>query len=113
MNSLADALAGIHTPLDRLQHALAQDLSLGKSKLEMDFREAYPVLEQHLMQGMRKRLAMERFNAAYSHKLNQPQFRKLLNAERERRKESGDVVVCSCCGRPVQESATADQGESE
>ncbi|MDZ5767288.1 hypothetical protein U4I38_22765, partial [Stenotrophomonas maltophilia] len=68
MNSLADVLAGIHTPLDRLQHALAQDLSLGKSKLEVDFRQAYPVLEQHLMQRTRKRLAMERFNAAYDHR---------------------------------------------
>ncbi|MEI2260014.1 hypothetical protein OHC51_03345 [Stenotrophomonas indicatrix] len=113
MSSLTDALAGIHTPLDRLQHALAKDLSLGKSKLEMDFRQAYPVLEQHLMQRMRKRVAMECFNAAYSYELSLAQFRKLLNAERERRQEAGEVVVCSGCGRPVQEPAAADQGESE
>ncbi|HGM5526229.1 hypothetical protein [Stenotrophomonas maltophilia] len=113
MSSLTDTLAGIRTPLDRLQHALAQDLSLGKSKLEMDFRQAYPVLEQHLMQRMRKRLAMERFNAAYSYELSLAQFRKLLNAERERRQEIGEVVACSGCGRPVQEPAAADQGASE
>lgn len=113
MNSLADALAGIHTPLDRLQHALAQDLSLGKSKLEMDFRQAYPVLEQHLMQRTRKRLAMERFNAAYDHQLTLPQFRKLLNAERVRRQETGDIVVCSGCGQPVVGSPAAEQGVSE
>ncbi|MGB5786940.1 MULTISPECIES: hypothetical protein [Stenotrophomonas] len=113
MNNLSDALAGTHTPLDRLQRALAQDLSLGKSKLEMDFREAYPVLEQHLIQRMRKRLAMERFNAAYGYKLNQAQFRKLLNAERERRKEAGDVVVCTGCGRSFHETATTEQGEAE
>ncbi|HEL3840446.1 TPA: hypothetical protein UMY98_000313 [Stenotrophomonas maltophilia] len=113
MISLSDALAGIHTPLDRLQHALSQDLSVGKSKLEMDFREAYPVLEQHLIQRMRKRLVMERFNAAYSYKLNQAQFRKLLNAERERRNETGDVVVCTGCGRPVHETVATGQGEAE
>lgn len=113
MNSITDALAGIHTPLDRLQHALAQDLSLGKNKLEMDFRQAYPLLEQHLMQRLRKRVAMERFNAAYRYELNLAQFRKLLNAERERRKEAGDVVACSGCGRPVQAPAAADEGESE
>lgn len=113
MNALADTPTGINSPLDRLQRALAQDLNLGKSKLEMDFREAYPVLEQHLIQRMRKRLVMERFNAAYSYKLTQVQFRKLLNAERERRKETGDVVVCSGCGRSVHEPAAVDQGESE
>lgn len=80
MNTLTDTFAGVHSPLDRLTRALAQDLNLGKSKLETDFREAYPVLEQHLIQRMRKRAAMERFNAAYSHKLNQAQFRKLLSA---------------------------------
>ncbi|MDA5337282.1 hypothetical protein LRM36_02510 [Stenotrophomonas maltophilia] len=113
MNSLADALAGIHTPLDRLQHALAQDLSLGKSKLETDFRQAYPVLEQYLTQRMRKRLAMERFNAAYDHQVTLPQFRKLLSAERVRRQETGDIVVCSGCGQPVLSSPAAEQGESE
>nr|WP_180166544.1 hypothetical protein [Stenotrophomonas sp. SbOxS2]NYT99392.1 hypothetical protein [Stenotrophomonas sp. SbOxS2] len=113
MNSITDALAGIHTPLDRLQHALAQDLSLGKSKLEMDFRQAYPVLEQHLMQRLRKRMAMERFNAAYSYELSLAQFRKLLNAERVRRQETGDIVVCSGCGQPVLGSPAAEQGVSE
>ncbi|WP_295553113.1 hypothetical protein [uncultured Stenotrophomonas sp.] len=113
MNSLAETLAGIHSPLDRLQHALAQDLNLGKSKLETDFREAYPVLEHHLIQRMRKRLVMERFNAAYGYKLNQAQFRKLLNAERERREEAGDVAICTGCGRPFDEQAATDQGEDE
>lgn len=113
MKSHIQALVDTGTPLDRLQRALAQDLSLGKSKLEMDFRQAYPVLEQHLMQRARKRVAMERFNAAYEYELSLPQFRKLLNAERERRKEAGDIVVCLGCGRPMQESAVSDQGDSE
>ncbi|MEN5285914.1 hypothetical protein ABE494_08190 [Stenotrophomonas lactitubi] len=113
MNSPAEALADIHTPLDRLQQALAQDLSQGRGKLEMDFRQAYPTLEAHLRRQTRKRMAMEHFNAAYEYELSLPQFRKLLNAERERRKEAGDVVVCSSCGRPIQESVAADQGDSE
>jgi hypothetical protein len=113
MSALIDTLAGIQSPLDRLQHALAQDLNLGKSKLEMDFREAYPVLEQHLVQRMRKRLVMERFNAAYSHQLTQAQFRKLLNAERERREETGNVAICTGCGRSFHEQAQAEQGETE
>jgi len=93
--------------------ALAQALKGGKSKVELDFRDAYPVLECYLGQKIRKRAVMERFNAAYKHELSLPQFRKLLNAERKRRQEGGDVVVCPGCGRPVQELAAADQGESE
>ena len=113
MSVLTDSLAGINTPLERLQLGLAQATSLGKSKLEMDFREAYPVLEQYLMQRIRKRMAMDRFNAAYEHALSLPQFRKLLNAERDRRRELGDAVVCIGCGQPVQGRAEIDQGASE
>ncbi|WP_164274012.1 hypothetical protein [Stenotrophomonas sp. B1-1] len=113
MSNLIDTLGSAHSPLDRLTRALAEDLTSGKSKLEVDFREAYPVLEQHLTQRMRKRLAMERFNTAYSHKLNQAQFRKLLNAERERRKETGDVLTCTACGRPHGDHDPSDQGEIE
>jgi len=113
MGNLIDTLAGAHSPLDRLTRALAEDLSQGKSKLETDFREAYLVLEQHLTQRMRKQLAMERFNTAYNYKLNQAQFRKLLNAERERRKETGDVLICTACGRPLEGQDPTEQGESE
>lgn len=108
-----DALHGSRSPLERLEMALAQALTGGKSKIELDFREAYPVLERHLGQKMRTRAAMERFNAAYKHGLNLAQFRKLLNAERELRKQTGEVLECSGCGRPIQEPAAADQGESE
>jgi len=47
--------------------ALAQAVTDGKNKIELDFREAYPVLKRHLGHKMRKRAVMERFNAAYKH----------------------------------------------
>lgn len=108
-----DALHGSRSPLERLEMALAQALTDGKNKIELDFREAYPVLMRHLGQKMRKRAVMERFNAAYKHNLNLAQFRKLLNAEHERRNESGEVLACSGCGRPFHEPAAADQEASE
>lgn len=113
MSVHTDAFSAGRSPLERLEMALAEAVTDGKNKIELDFREAYPVLERHLGQKMRKRAVMERFNAAYKHELNLAQFRKLLNAERERRNESGEVLACSGCGRPIHDSAAADQEASE
>lgn len=101
MSIPSDAVAGECSPLEKLMLALDQDLNGGKSKLEIDFKQAYPVFEQHLARKVRKRMLMERFNTAYGHELNLIQFRKLLNAERERRSESGEVTLCEACGQSL------------
>ncbi|MBD7954298.1 hypothetical protein H9654_08770 [Stenotrophomonas sp. Sa5BUN4] len=111
MNIISEALAGATTRLQKLELALNQELTGGKSKLEADFREAYPVLEQYLTQRMRKRAVMERFNAAYGYELVLAQFRKILNAERSRRSECGDLLACSVCNRTLHEPAQADEEE--
>jgi len=111
MSIISEALAGATTRLEKLELALNQELTGGKSKLEADFREAYPVLEQFLAQRMRKRAVMERFNAAYGYELVLAQFRKVLNAERSRRSESGDVLACSACNRSFTEPNHADEVE--
>ncbi|MBD7923088.1 MULTISPECIES: hypothetical protein [Xanthomonas] len=99
MNTINEALAGANSPLEKLEIALKQELTSGKNKLERDFKEAYPVFEQHIARKMRKKMLMEQFNAAYKHQLNLIQFRKLLNTERECRKASGDVMTCATCGQ--------------
>jgi len=111
MNIISEALAGATTRLQKLELALNQELSGGKSKLEADFREAYPVLEQYLAQRMRKRSVMERFNAAYGYELVLAQFRKILNAERGRRAAGGDALACSACNRLFHEPAQVDEEE--
>ncbi|WP_313207284.1 hypothetical protein [Stenotrophomonas sp.] len=112
MSVHTDALYGTRTPLERLELTLAQALTGGKSKIELDFREAYPVLERHLSQKMRKRAAMDRFNAAYKHDLNLAQFRKLLNAERDRRRVAGEELVCENCGQHLHVTVAAEpEGE--
>ncbi len=99
MSDIVETWAGASNPLEELELALQQELTGGRSKVEIDFKEAYPLFERHLAQKMRKRAVMDRFNAAYQHELNLAQFRKLLNAERDRRKASGDVVACAACGQ--------------
>ncbi|MBN4936459.1 hypothetical protein JY409_00025 [Stenotrophomonas maltophilia] len=93
-----------NTPLASLEKALHEQLSKGKTKLEQDFREAYPVLEQHIAKKMRKKILVEQFNAAYKHDLNLIQFRKLLNEERARRHAEGDAARCQSCGHLLVEA---------
>ena len=96
---------GIPTsPLDALKHALGEQLSKGKSQLEREFREAYPILEQHIAGKMRKKVLMDQFNAAYQHELNLIQFRKLLKEERVRRQAEGDALRCPSCHQLLVES---------
>ncbi|MCL1553741.1 hypothetical protein [Xanthomonas nasturtii] len=116
MSTINEVLAGANSPLEKLEVALKQELTSGKSKLERDFKEAYPVFEQHIARKMRKKTLMELFNAAYKHQLNLIQFRKLLNTERECREASGDVMACTTCGRPLfsaKDVTTADSGTEE
>lgn len=101
MSIITETWPGASNPLQELELALQQELTGGKSKLEIDFKEAYPLFERHLAQRMRKRKLMDQFNAAYKHDLNLAQFRKFLNAERERRETSGDVLACAACGQPT------------
>ena len=90
--------------LDALERALSEQLSKGKSKLEQDFREAYPILEQHITTKMRKKVLVDQFNAAYKHELNLIQFRKLLKEERARRQVDGDAARCLSCGQLLVEA---------
>jgi len=109
MSEYINALSRSPSPLETLELALAKELTGGNSKIEIDFRDAYPALERNLVQKMRKRTAMNHFNAAYKHGLTLAQFRKLLNAERERRREVGDGLMCENCGQQVSVTAAAEQ----
>ncbi|HDS1575508.1 TPA: hypothetical protein QEL19_001964 [Stenotrophomonas maltophilia] len=92
------------SPLDALTHALSEQSTRGKGKLEQDFRQAYPILEQHIAKKMRKKILVEQFNAAYKHDLTLIQFRKLLKEERSRRHAEGDAARCQSCGHLLVEA---------
>lgn len=111
MSIITETWPDASNPLQELELALQRELTGGKSKIEIDFKEAYPLFEQHLAQRMRKRKLMDQFNAAYKHELNLAQFRKLLNAERDRREASGDMVACASCGQPLVAAAGPDTME--
>lgn len=111
MSILTETRPDASNPLKELELALQQELTGGRSKVEVDFKEAYPLLEQGIAQKLRKRKLMDRFNAVFKHELNLVQFRKLLNAERDRRKATGDVLECPTCGQPLIAEAATDTME--
>ncbi|HEL3236775.1 TPA: hypothetical protein ACXIGC_001170 [Stenotrophomonas maltophilia] len=109
-NSINSALLGNKSSLEKLKLFLEEEVKSSKNQKVIDFAEAYPVIEQHLIASIPQKLMLEKFNAAYGHKMHAPQFRKLLEAERARRNESGEVIACSLCGTSpprIKENVTA------
>ena len=90
---------GSSVSLEKLAIALQQEVGAGKNRKVLDFREAYLLIEQHLASNGTQKSACESFNAAFGYKLHQPQFRKLLSAERKSRSEAGDALACVACGQ--------------
>ena len=88
------------SPLEKLALSL-QEEAVGKHKKSADFEEAYPTLEQHLKRKVPLKVVLAKFNVAYGHGLHPPAFRKLLEAERKRRAESGNAVACRACGQSL------------
>ena len=106
-NMMNEAKLGSSTALEKLTIALQQEIANGKNKKTLDFKEAYPLIEQHLANNGSQKTACDKFNAAYGYKLHQPQFRKLLSAERKNRAAAGDTVKCVHCDSPLHSVADA------
>ena len=116
MSIMSEVIAGAGSPLKKLELALQQEVAGGKNKKDADFREAYPLIEQHLASKVSQKVLLGKFNAAYGHKLHPPRFRKMLEAERKRRSENGDDAMCSACGQQlhtVDETIDDDSSDAE
>lgn len=98
MSTLSELLGGASTPLEKLELALQNEMTGGRNKKHADFKEAYPLIEQHLARKVTQTALLNKFNGAYGHKLYPLQFRKMLEAERTRRHETGDDATCPTCG---------------
>ncbi|HEL3759486.1 TPA: hypothetical protein UMV36_003926 [Stenotrophomonas maltophilia] len=98
---MQDVLMGDKAPLQKLEMLLEREAIGGKNKRAIDFAEAYPLIEQHLSNKVPQKTVLEKFNAAYGHTIYAPQFRKLLDAERKRRAEIGQVMACAACGNQL------------
>ena len=117
MDITGDDITDEASPLKNLERALQREVACGKrNKLEADFTEAYPLLEQSLSRKLTRKALVKQFNTAYGHKLYPPGFRDLLNAERKRHCDSGEAVVCPGCGKRLQgleEAVEGKGGDSE
>lgn len=113
MNNQQDAIAGELSPLEILKQSLQAVATMGKKQKELDFAEAYPLIEEHLHRKVPIKDVIESFKAAYGHVLHPPRFRKMLDQERKRRAESGDLPGCGTCGRPYDPPAGVDDSGSD
>lgn len=113
MDIVDEPLAEEASPFKSLERALEREVACAKpNKLEADFREAYPLLEQSLARKVTRKVVIKNFNAAYGHKLYPPAFRDLLLAERNRRCKSGVELTGPCSGHllPTIDEAGYDDG---
>lgn len=101
MSTLEVVLAGNVSPLKKLEQALQKAAVGGTKKKEVDFAEAYPVIEQHLGRKVPLKVVLENFGTAYGYVVHAPRFRKMLHAERVRRGEGGEVLTCDWCGQTL------------
>jgi hypothetical protein len=67
------------------------------------FGEAYEEIERRLAAKVPQKSILAAFNNAYDLKVSPAGFRLLLEAERERRRMSGQMAVCRSCNRPLGE----------
>lgn len=98
MNTTNNELPVGLAPLKTLELALQKATVGGKNQIDVDFREAFPLIEQYLATNVSQKAARNIFNDAYGHKLHPTRFRQMLEAERERRSETGELLVCVACG---------------
>lgn len=116
MSLMNEVMAGAASPLKKLELALQQEATGGRHKKVADFKEAYPLIEQHLARKVSQKALLDKFNAAYGHKVHPPRFRKMLEEERHRRSESGEDAICIACAQRLHtapEAVTEDSGDSE
>ncbi|WP_182657448.1 hypothetical protein [Stenotrophomonas lacuserhaii] len=107
MSVFSETVAGNPSPLKKLELALQNELVGSKHKKDTDIVEAFPTIEQHLVRKVPVKVALEMFNVAYGHKIHPPRFRKMLEDERKRRAEFGEVVACTACGQQLMAAVTA------
>lgn len=116
MGAFEEAGAGNTSSLKKLEQALQKEAVGGKQKKESDFAEAYTIIEQHLGRKVPVKVVIKMFGEAYGYVIHAPRFRQLLEAERKRRAEAGDSVICSGCGQQLPAAMTlvenaGDMGE--
>jgi hypothetical protein len=63
------------------------------------FSEAYEEIELHLARNASQKTILDAFNTAYDLRVSPTRFRQLMDAERKRRQEQGNVMTCPSCGQ--------------
>jgi hypothetical protein len=93
--------------------ALKEEFVGSMDKIDTDFVEAYPIIEKHLACKVSQKTVLATFNSAYGHAIHPPRFRTMLEAERKRRSQNGEEVVCATCGQQLHRVSENESSDVE
>lgn len=90
-----------NTELARFMNELKAILPSSRRRNSEAFGEAYLEIEQRMAAKVPQKAILTAFNNAYGLKVSPAGFRQLLDAERVRRRASGEVPLCRSCSHPL------------
>ncbi len=108
---------------EKLDRLLAKTTPSKRDLTQQMFLSLYPKLEEYLTQGRLLKEVLAAFNKLAEANICQRTFRDMLDKERKRHAEIGDVPCCPNCSRPLvlhapfgsnaESSASANRGDEE
>ncbi|RDZ27453.1 hypothetical protein [Lysobacter silvisoli] len=100
---------GVQALYDKLDRLMAKAKPTKREQMQQRFRELYPRLESYLMSGRLVRDVLTAFNDLAQANVCARTFNDMLDQERARRDENGNLICCDTCGqalKPTRKSAT-------
>lgn len=86
---------------DKLDRLLAKNKPSKRERTQNQFRDLYPRLESHLAQRKPLKDVLAAFNELTQSKVCVRTFNEMLDQERSRRNQHGDLIACTACGQPL------------
>jgi hypothetical protein len=92
------AVLDLQVKFDRL---LAKTKPSKREQIQGKFRDLYPNLEAHLVQGKTLKEVLAAFNGAIQSSVCMRTFKEMLAAERSRYDQEGKYACCHYCGQSL------------
>jgi hypothetical protein len=86
---------------NKLHRLLAKAKPSKRELVQKHFRDLFPSLEAHLLQGKTLKDVVSAFNVLTQSNVCLRTFKEMLAAERARCDENGNPIFCTTCGRTL------------
>jgi hypothetical protein len=102
--AMSDTTASGKATIDlqnKLHRLLAKAKPSKRELVQKHFRDLFPTLEAHLLQGKTLKDVVSAFNVLTQSNVCLRTFKEMLAAERARCDENGNPIFCTTCGRTL------------